>query len=50
MPYGAPCHADSEWLCAGCERVICAACEPSPGENDLCADCYFTDDPGDDAA
>lgn len=47
VPFGKPCHEDAEWTCQGCERVICGVCEVSPGESELCAQCWDQDDPGD---
>ena len=38
-------NCDAAWTCRGCERDVCPRCEPSPGEQDLCAECWWTEDP-----
>ncbi len=36
-------HTDCEppWRCLGCESLVCPRCEPSPAEEELCAECYW---------
>jgi hypothetical protein len=43
MAFGVPCHDDAEWTCNLCERAICGECEPSPGEDEICAECWVPD-------
>jgi hypothetical protein len=44
------CRDSHVYHCAGCERVICTDCEPSPGEPFFCATCWLAGDDGSDAA
>jgi hypothetical protein len=34
-------HCEPPWECLGCGRDVCPRCEPSPAEEELCADCYW---------
>lgn len=44
-------NCDAPWRCGGCELLVCPRCEPSPAEEELCATCWWTQDPeGPDAA
>jgi hypothetical protein len=40
-------NCDTPWYCQGCEQPVCPRCEPSPAEYTLCAECWWTEDPGD---
>lgn len=44
MAFGKPCHEEAEWVCKGCDCVVCGQCDPSPAEEVLCVDCFETDD------
>lgn len=32
-------------LCLGCGRTVCYDARPSPGEPDVCDDCFILDNP-----
>lgn len=41
-------HADCDapWYCVRCDRPVCPRCEPSPGEQELCPECWWLNDDG----
>lgn len=47
LPDPIPGHENCEpaWECKGCGRAVCPRCEVSPGEPDLCPECWEQDDP-----
>jgi hypothetical protein len=38
------CLDATTYECMSCELLICADCNPSPGEPDICGDCYWKED------
>ncbi len=43
----AAAHRDCEaaWRCRGCQELVCPRHDPSPAEEELCADCFWREDP-----
>lgn len=39
-------NCEAPWYCERCERPVCPRCDPSPGEFELCPECYWTTDEG----
>ena len=38
-------NCEAPWTCMACGRRVCPRCEPSPNEPELCAECWWIDDP-----
>lgn len=43
-------NCGASWECEGCGRPQCTRCHPSPREEEICADCDWTEDPNGEAA
>lgn len=38
-------NCEAPWECLGCGRSVCGRCDPSPGEQELCPECWWIEDP-----